>query len=92
MAVQNRGHGSTGNLGNIEQFRSIMQEIIDNKKSIEEQRRFGQFATPYELAKEIVSFGLSILDTDEITFLEPCIKKRCVLFRPFKCSKWRLYF
>lgn len=50
-----------------------MQEAIDKKKDIEERRRFGQFSTPYELAREIVSFGLSLLGTDEITFLEPCI-------------------
>lgn len=73
MGTQNKGHGTIRNLKNIEQARSAMQETIDKKKDIEERRRFGQFSTPYELAKEIVSFGLSILDTDEITFLEPCI-------------------
>ena len=50
-----------------------MQEAIDQKKDIQERRRLGQFSTPYELAEEIVSFGLGILGTDEITFLEPCI-------------------
>jgi len=50
-----------------------MQETLDRKNDIEKRRRFGQFSTPYELAKEIVSFGLGLLDTDEITFLEPCI-------------------
>ena len=44
---------------------------IDNGKSIESRRRFGQFATPYELAQEIMSFGLTLQDKKEISFLEP---------------------
>ena len=73
MGTQNKGHGTVRNIKNIEQSRSAMQQIIDKKKDIEDRRKFGQFSTPYELAEEIVSFGLGILDTDEITFLEPCI-------------------
>lgn len=57
----------------IEQSRANKQEMIDKQEDIEKRRRFGQFSTPYELAKEMVSFGLGLLDTDEITFLEPCL-------------------
>lgn len=73
MGTQNKGHKSIRDLKKREQSRSTMQETIDKKRSIEDRRKSGQFSTPYELAKEIVSFGLSLLDTDEITFLEPCI-------------------
>lgn len=73
MGTQNKGHGTIRNLKDIEKARSSRQKSIDKKKNMEERRRFGQFSTPYELAKEIVSFGLGLLDTDEITFLEPCI-------------------
>ncbi len=73
MGTQNKGYRTIRNLANAEKSRSIIQETIDRKKDIEERRRFGQFSTPYELAKEIVSFGLGLLNTDEISFLEPCI-------------------
>lgn len=73
MGTQNKGYRTIRNLKNIEQSRFTMQKAIDKKKDIKERRKFGQFSTPYELAKEIVSFGLDILDTDEISFLEPCI-------------------
>lgn len=73
MGTQNKGYRTIRDLKSIEQSRVAMQEMLDKKKDIKERRRFGQFATPYELAKEIVSFGLGILGTDEITFLEPCI-------------------
>lgn len=73
MGTQNKGHRTIRNLKKSEQSRAAMQEMIDKKKDIEERRRFGQFSTPYELAEEIVSYGLDVLGTDEITFLEPCI-------------------
>lgn len=73
MGTQNGRYGTIRNLKSIEHSRCIMQEAIDQKKDIQERRRLGQFSTPYELAEEIVSFGLGILGTDEITFLEPCI-------------------
>lgn len=47
------------------------QTAIDNGKSIENRRRLGQFASPYELAQEIISFGLTLQDKKEISFLEP---------------------
>lgn len=73
MGTQNQGYRTIRNLKNIEQSRAAIQEMIDKKKDIRERRKLGQFSTPYALAREIVSFGLTILDTDEITFLEPCI-------------------
>lgn len=73
MGTQNKGYRTIRDLKNIEKSRVTRQETIDEKKNIEERRRLGQFSTPYELAKEIVSFGLGLLDTNEITFLEPCL-------------------
>ncbi len=64
-------YGTIRNLTSLETMRCSMQETVDNSKDIEERRKFGQFSTPSNLAKEIVSYGLSILPTNEITFLEP---------------------
>ncbi len=73
MGTQNKRHRTTRNLKMMEQSRANKQEMIDKQEDIEKRRRFGQFSTPYELAKEMVSFGLGLLDTDEVTFLEPCL-------------------
>jgi len=48
-----------------------MQNQFDSSRKIEERRRLGQYATPIALATEIISYGLSLLDTNEIKFLEP---------------------
>ena len=58
MGTQNKRLGAIRDLSLIESKRMQLQIAIDNSKSIENRRRFGQFATPYELAQEIVSFGL----------------------------------
>ena len=71
MGTQNKRFGAIRNLSLIESRRMQLQMAIDNGKSIESRRRFGQFATPYELAQEIMSFGLTLQDKKEISFLEP---------------------
>lgn len=73
MGTPNNGHGTIRDLKNREQSRLEFQQAFNRERNIEDRRRLGQFSTPYELAEEIVSFGLDILDTNEITFLEPCI-------------------
>lgn len=73
MGTQNQRHGKIRNLKAIEEARSALQETIDNSKDIEERRKLGQFSTPIDLAKEIVSYGLTLLLTKEISFLEPCV-------------------
>lgn len=71
MGTQNKRFGAIRDLSLIESRRMQLQTAIDNGKSIESRRRFGQFATPYELAQEIMSFGLTLQDKKEISFLEP---------------------
>ncbi|MCM1232520.1 MAG: Eco57I restriction-modification methylase domain-containing protein [Ruminococcus flavefaciens] len=56
-----------------ESNRLQLQTAIDNSKSIEYRRRLGQFSTPYELAQEIISYGLTLQNEKEISFLEPAI-------------------
>ena len=73
MGTQNGRFGAIGDLNLIESKRRKLQTVIDCSKSIENRRRFGQFATPYELAQEIISFGLSLQDRKEISFLEPSL-------------------
>lgn len=71
MGTQNKRLRATGDLNSIEFKRMQLQLQIDANKSIEDRRRLGQFATPIELAKEIVSYGLSLQNDTEISFLEP---------------------
>ena len=67
MGTQNKRFGAIRNLSLIESRRMQLQMAIDNGKSIESRRRFGQFATPYELAQEIMSFGLTLQDKKEFS-------------------------
>lgn len=71
MGTQNRRFGAIRDLNSIEYKRIQLQTAIDNGKSIESRRRLGQFATPYELAQEIMDFGLALQEKNEISFLEP---------------------
>ena len=71
MGTQNRRSNSVRNITSTEKQREIIQCQIDSSKDIEERRALGQFATPYDLAKEIISYGVSLLEDDEIDFLEP---------------------
>ena len=71
MGTQDRRFEAIRDLSLIESRRMQLQTAIDNGKSIESRRRLGQFATPYELAQEIMSFGLASQDKKEISFLEP---------------------
>lgn len=73
MGTQNKRSRATGDLILAEAERRKLQIIIDNSKSIENRRRFGQFSTPYELAQEIISYGLTLQVEKEISFLEPAI-------------------
>lgn len=73
MGTQNKRFGAIRDLNLIESRRMQLQTAIDNSKSIESRRRFGQFATPYELAQEIISYGLKLQAEKEISFLEPAI-------------------
>ncbi len=71
MGTQNKRFGAIRHLNLVETKRLQLQTAIDNSKNIESRRRFGQFATPYKLAQEIISFGLTLQDKKEISFLEP---------------------
>lgn len=73
MGTQNRRFRTIRNLKTIEQTRRTIQEKIDKEKDIDERRKLGQFSTPFDLAKEIIAFGLNLLPNNEISFLEPCI-------------------
>lgn len=71
MGTQDKRYQTTGDLKMIESKRREIQKAIDNSKTIKIRKQLGQFATPYELAKEIVSFGLSLQRSQKISFLEP---------------------
>lgn len=70
MGTQNNRYGSAWNL---EKQREIMQTRVDSSKKLESRRKMGQFATPIEIATEIMQYGLSLLEDDEVRFLEPAV-------------------
>ena len=73
MGTQNLRLELSRDLIDVESIRMNEQQKIDSKKEIEERRRRGQFATPIDLADEITAYGLSVLSTDDISFLEPAV-------------------
>lgn len=53
-----------------------MQKDLDSKKNTDDRRSLGQFSTPFPLAKEIVTFGLTLLGgkgTRDVRFMDPAI-------------------
>lgn len=73
MGTQNKRLGTVGDLTLMETKRMQLQMQIDESKSMENRRRMGQFATPFDLAQEIVSYGLTLQSEKEISFLEPAL-------------------
>ena len=62
-----------GSIRNLEEKRIKLQNVLDSKNSIEYRRHEGQFATPFALAKEITDYALSLVDSNNISFLEPAV-------------------
>lgn len=73
MGTQNKRLRAIGNLNLTESSRLQLQAAIDSSKGLEDRRRLGQFATPFELAQEIISYGLTLQREKELSFLEPAI-------------------
>lgn len=73
MGTQNKRFGKVGNMIDTEKAREKAQFEIDGTKDIEERRKHGQFATPFSLATEIMSYGLDLLNKTSISFLEPSL-------------------
>lgn len=65
------------NLQNIECVRNRLQQNIDSQQSSKERNKLGQFATPTELALEIMREVLTLRKahniSEPITFLEPAL-------------------
>jgi predicted RNA methylase len=56
----------------IERRRCALQSELDSQKSPTERNKLGQFATPTRLARDILAYGLSLVeDTARIKFLDP---------------------
>lgn len=73
MGTQNNGHEFFANLNFLESNRLTQQLNVDSNKTLSERKKNGQFSTPYKLAKEIVSYGMSLCNFENINFLEPCV-------------------
>jgi len=57
----------------LEHIRQNVQERLDKTRDTEYRRKLGQFATPFAMAQDIVSYSLSLLGSKEIRFLEPAL-------------------
>ena len=58
----------------LEVHRSALQTRLDRQKTSAERNRLGQFATPTQLARDVLAYGLSLLpETMPIRFLDPAI-------------------
>ncbi|GHU62119.1 hypothetical protein AGMMS49983_02990 [Clostridia bacterium] len=75
MGTSDRGFGTIWvmKIMSKEEQRLSLQSDLDAQKSISDRRKFGQFATPTELANEVVSFGLDILNSNTVRFLDPAL-------------------
>ncbi len=57
-----------------EERRCALQAELDGHKSQAERNKLGQFATPTPLARDVVSYGLTLLPNGEpVRFLDPAI-------------------
>lgn len=62
----------------LENSRLLLQAQLDSQKSLDDRKMLGQFATPTNLGRNIVSYGLSLLpENDNIRFLDPAIGTGC---------------
>lgn len=58
----------------LEQRRRALQTVLDGHKSQTARNKLGQFATPTQLARDVLAFGLDLLpDGDEVRFFDPAI-------------------
>jgi hypothetical protein len=73
MGTQNKRLSPVWPLGDsFENQRLVLQAKLDAKKTIEERRKLGQFATPTSLARDIASFGIRNMETPhDIKFFDP---------------------
>src|SRR5271165_1986534 len=56
----------------VEQTRVSLQNALDEGRSAQLRNRLGQFATPTQLARDVVRCGLKLLGSDiSIRFLDP---------------------
>lgn len=73
MGAQNKRFSTIGDINLVEESRIRKQKQLDQGKNMKDRRALGQFATPPELAKEIVSYGLSLQNNKKLSFLEPAM-------------------
>jgi hypothetical protein len=58
----------------IEQQRRELQAALDGRKSQAERNKLGQFATPTQLARDMLAYGLNLLPKGEsVRFFDPAI-------------------
>lgn len=59
---------------NLEEQRAALQTKLESEKTKDERNRLGQFATPFDLAVDILKFAANLLPEDEdVSFLDPAV-------------------
>lgn len=62
------------NARSVEAERLALQARLDAQKTQAERNKFGQFATPSSLAKEVLSYAAALMPlTDSVRFLDPAL-------------------
>jgi hypothetical protein len=57
----------------IEERRQLEQARLDNLKSAKERNKWGQFATPPELAVSLARYARSLTEANRVRFLDPAV-------------------
>ncbi len=60
-------------MNSMEERRKELQILLDAQKSQTERNKMGQFSTPYPLALEMMQNIRSVVNTDDVSFIEPSI-------------------
>ena len=60
-------------MDSMEEKRKELQILLDAQKSQKERNKMGQFSTPYPLAIEIMQYIRKLVNTDDVSFIEPSI-------------------
>ena len=70
---QSGEHMETMAIRNIEECRQQEQTRLDSLKSSAERNKWGQFATPPELALSIARYARDLLERGSVRFLDPAV-------------------
>lgn len=69
MGTSNNGHGTVWSIKEAERLNK--QAVFENESKIQTRKEKGQFFTDFEVAEELVHYGMTLVKGNGITCLEP---------------------